>query len=319
VLCSSGETGLTTAVFCAFNTVVTLQSPDGQKLVAPAFARARDECHRFEGLFSRHRAHSDIARLNDASGKATEIHKDTYHLLQAALLYCKKSRGRFDITIGAALRHWDFSEEIVPEPHLLEEACCHVDWRALELFIGSAQGKTRYYAQLLDSLAAVDVGGIAKGFIADSLTETLQSGGLENFLMNLGGNTVARGLKPAGKLWRIGIQDPRSKEGILGTLEITDASVVTSGIYERCFENDGQYYHHILDPKTGFSVATDVAGVTVVAQKSLDAEGYSTTLLALGAEAGLAFAQEHPEIRAVYYVDCLGRVTSEKSGLDPVL
>ena len=112
--------------------------------------------------------------------------------------------------------------------------------------------------------------------------------------MNLGGNVVAHGEKPDRVPWRIGLQDPRDKEGVVGAVAVHDASAVTSGVYERCFERDGTFYHHILDPETGLPAQTDTAGATVIARRSLDAEGYSTTLLALGIERGIAFARSHP-------------------------
>ena len=106
----------------------------------------------------------------------------------------------------------------------------------------------------------------------------------------------------------MGLQDPRDKGSIVGAVTVRDASAVTSGVYERCFERDGAFYHHILDPKTGFPVETDAAGATVVARRSIDAEGYSTTLLALGIERGIAFARERDAILGAYFVDRDGKV-----------
>ncbi len=133
--------------------------------------------------------------------------------------------------------------------------------------------------------------------------------GLSSFIVNLGGNVMAHGSKPDGSPWRIGLQDPRRKDGIVGAVAVRDASAVTSGVYERCFERDGRVYHHILDPATGFPVRTDTAGATVVARRSIDAEGYSTTLVALGIERGVAFARSHPAILGAYFVDESGAVT----------
>ena len=154
----------------------------------------------------------------------------------------------------------------------------------------------------------MDVGGIAKGWIADRLSALLAERGLDSFVVNLGGNVMARGQKPDGSPWRVGLQDPRDKGSIVGAVTVRDASAVTSGVYERCFERDGAFYHHILDPKTGFPVETDAAGATVVARRSIDAEGYSTTLLALGIERGLAFARERDAILGAYFVDRDGKV-----------
>ena len=167
----------------------------------------------------------------------------------------------------------------------------------------------RWFARIRDPKATVDLGGIAKGWIADRLAELMSAHDLSSFIVNLGGNVMAHGSKPDGSPWRIGLQDPRRKDGIVGAVAVRDASAVTSGVYERCFERDGRVYHHILDPATGFPVRTDAAGATVVARRSIDAEGYSTTLVALGIERGIAFARSHPAILGAYFVDENGTVT----------
>ena len=224
--------------------------------------------------------------------------------MKSALSYCADSDGRFDITMGAAVQLWDLRRAIIPSQDALREAVAHVDWRGVRVW--GAGG--RHFAQLVDPQAAVDVGGIAKGWIADRFTNALVEAGLENFLINLGGNVVAHGEKPGGAAWNIGIRDPRNEGAIVGAMPIRNASTVTSGIYERCCEVSGKFYHHILSPETGMPVETDVAGVTVVADRSIDAEGYSTTLLALGTARGLAFAREHPAIRKAIFVTRNGDV-----------
>ena len=251
------------------------------------------------------------------------IAADTAALLRAAQGYCADSEGRFDITMGAVVRLWNFHEGTVPERKRIDEALAHVDWRTLRLWdeptaTAAEGGKThrvtgsggQAFAQLEDPLAEVDVGGIAKGWIADAVADLMADHGLEAFIVNLGGNVVAHGEKPGGMPWRVGLQDPRDKEGVVGAVAVRDASAVTSGVYERCFERDGAFYHHILCPETGLPVETDAAGATVIARRSLDAEGYSTTLLALGIERGRAFAQSHPAILEAHFVDAAGKVHS---------
>lgn len=157
------------------------------------------------------------------------------------------------------------------------------------------------------------MGGTAKGYIADAVGAILLQAGVHSFIVNLGGNVLAHGMKPDGNPWKIGLQDPReTRESgkILGAVPLMDASAVTSGTYERSFERGGTTYHHILDPETGFPVQTDIAGATVVARTSLDAEGYSTTLLALGKERAVRFVREHPSIMAAYLADDEGRVVA---------
>ncbi|NBI32975.1 FAD:protein FMN transferase, partial [Enterorhabdus sp. P55] len=178
---------------------------------------------------------------------------------------------------------------------------------------GFQPGAGRFFARLADPRAAVDVGGIAKGWIADELSALLATRGLGGFIVNLGGNVAVGGAKPDGAPWRVGIRDPRAPhdpDALLGAVPLAAGSAVTSGVYERSFTGtDGRLRHHVLDPRTGWPVATDVAGVTVVADRSLDAEGFSTTLLALGLERGLALARRHAEIRQAFFVGFDGQVT----------
>lgn len=298
------EAGMVAQRFFAFNTAITLQAFAGERDCLAAFGRVRKEARRLERLFSKTLPHSDISRLNRAEGTPVEISRDTADLLECALSYCADSDGRFDITMGSAVQLWDLRRAIIPSQDALREAVAHVDWRGVRI----REESGRYFAQLADPQAAVDVGGIAKGWIADKFTSALLKEGLKDFLINLGGNVVAHGKKPGGIAWNIGIRDPRDENSIVGAVPLCDASAVTSGIYERCCEVNGKFYHHILSPETGMPVQTDVAGATVIADRSIDAEGYSTTLLALGTVRGLAFAREHPAIRKAIFVTSNGDV-----------
>lgn len=299
--------GQMTHRFYAFNTIVTLQAYAPPERCRRAFERARAACRTFERKLSRTLPHSDIARLNAAQGRPVTVGADTAQLLRAALDYCADSEGRFDITMGAAVRLWDFHRGVMPDGDALREALSHVGWRGVR--VREAQPGC-WEARLDDPQAAVDVGGIAKGWIADKLAEGMVADGLESFIVNLGGNVMAHGQKPDGSAWRIGLQDPRDKNSLVGSVSVRDASAVTSGVYERCFTHEGVLYHHILDPQTGFPAHTDAAGVTVIARRSIDAEGYSTTLLALGIARGCAFARERPAILAAHFVDADGNVTT---------
>lgn len=292
------EAGMVAQRFFAFNTAITLQAFAPEQACLSAFGHVRKEARRLERLFSRTLPHSDISRLNRSEGIPIEISRDTADLLECALSYCADSDGRFDITMGAAVQLWDLRRAIIPSQDALREAVAHVDWRGVRVW----EAGGRHFAQLADPQAAVDVGGIAKGWIADRFTNVLVEAGLVSFLINLGGNVVAHGEKPSGAAWNIGIRDPRNEGAIVGAVSLRDASAVTSGIYERCCEVDGMFYHHILSPETGMPVETDAAGATVIADRSVDAEGYSTTLLALGTVRGLAFAREHPAIRKAIFV-----------------
>jgi thiamine biosynthesis lipoprotein len=117
--------------------------------------------------------------------------------------------------------------------------------------------------------------------------------------VNLGGNVLTVGARPDGNPWRIGVRDPKAPETMRAVVTVVGKSVVTSGLYERNFTKDGVFYHHILDPKNGMPVATDVAGATIVSEKSLDGDGFSTTLFALGVEGALEFVNRHEGLEAI--------------------
>ena len=222
------------------------------------------------------------------------------------------------------MRLWNFHEGTVPDDGALAEAVRHVDWHALRLWktpavtaaesdADAATEAVPGFETVADPDAAVDAGGIAKGWIADALVAAMEAHGLSGIIVNLGGNVAVSGTKPTGDPWRVGIRDPRDPSQLIGAVPLVAGSAVTSGVYERCFTApDGTFYYHILDPRTGRPVETDVAGVTVICEKSIDAEGFSTTLLALGLERGLALARRHPEILQAFFIAPDGTITNAR-------
>lgn len=288
--------------FFAFNTEILIQTYEQStptEFIQHGFESAVERCRVFEYQLSRHLPESDISRINRAHGEKTSISADTFQVLKASQFYCKKSDGIFDITMGSACKLWDFSKEIMPDPVELEIALSHVDWRALQL----DETEGTYWAQLTDPNASLDVGGVAKGFIADDLQHLLMHEGFYSGIVNLGGNVVTFGDKPDGSPWTIGIRNPAAPASLIGAVPLAEGSVVTSGLYERCFIKDGVRYHHILDPKTGYPVKTDIAGASIVSGKSIDGDGYSTTVFALGSKAALDFVEDLPTIEALLVLD----------------
>ena len=158
--------------------------------------------------------------------------------------------------------------------------------------------------QLLDPKAAIDLGAIAKGYIADQLKEYLESAGIKHGLISLGGNTVAIGEKPDGSPFKIGVQKPFAEQNdILTSLDIRNQSVVSSGTYERYFEKDGKIYHHILNPFTGYPYETHLQQVTIISDASVDGDALSTTCFALGLEEGSKLIKSLDEIEAIFVTD----------------
>jgi thiamine biosynthesis lipoprotein len=285
-------------VLPVYNTQVSLKVyPGSRNLTAErlddALMAARDLAIDFEMRLSRTRANSEVTALNDAHGEPVALSPRTLDLVEKARAYSEASGGVFDVTMGSVTPLWDFHTGRVPEPEALREALSHVGWRAIEV------DREHGTARLADPVARIDLGGIAKGYIADALADELVAHGCDCAFVNLGGNVLTVGSRPDGTPWRIGVRDPKAPETMRAVVTVRGQSVVTSGLYERNFTKDGVFYHHILDPKNGMPVQTDVAGATIVSTKSLDGDGFSTTLFALGVQGALRFVEDHPALEAI--------------------
>lgn len=243
-------------------------------------------CGEYEKVFSRNVKGSDVWRINHGEGCPVQVCGDTAELLAIALDICEKSGGALDITIAPASDLWDFKadEPEIPNSGELSSAAELVDYTKLKL-----EGDM----VTLPAGMAIDLGAVAKGYIADKAAEYLKEQGVTSAILNLGGNVVALGSKPDGREWSIGIQDPEKENGKSGySVMVADKSVVTSGIYQRGFDKDGVRYHHILDRATGWPVQNGLASVTIIADSSAMADAMSTACFVLGRDMGMSFAEE---------------------------
>ncbi len=277
-----------------FDTVIriTLYDTADEALLDHCFALAET----YENMLSKTKENSDVWKLNHAEGSMVELHEDTLTLLRAALSYAELTEGKVDPTIGSVNRLWDFTSPeaaALPDDAALAKALPHVDYRAVTID-GSL-------AALNDPYAELDLGFIAKGYIADCIKEYLVSQGVTSALINLGGNVLAIGSKPDGSPFKVGIQEPFAPAGTTAyTLPVTNQSVVSSGNYERYFEKDGQIYHHILDTETGYPVWNDLSEVTVLCASSMEGDALSTACFILGAEKGMALIESLPDTEAIF-------------------
>ncbi len=290
--------------FC-LDTVVSL-TLYGTKEEAPL-----EECfsllENYESLLSRTKEGSDVWNINHSGGAPVTVSEETAQLIETALDYSARSDGAFDITITPLLDLWNFKPEqhegTVPEADQIQEALSHVNYKNIQL-----DGTT---VTLLDPQTSIDLGGIAKGYIADRLRDYLTSEGYDSALINLGGNILTVGTKPDGTSFRVGIRKPFSESGEqLETVSCEDHSVVTSGTYERYFEQDGKRYHHILNPADGYPVENGLASVTILAPNSTDADALSTACFVLGPEKGLELIESLDGIEALFVTDELEEIAS---------
>ena len=237
-------------------------------------------CGEYEKMLSRTIEGSDVWRINHAEGKTVTVSTETAEILRTAVEVGKLSGGAFDITIAPVSVLWDFNsgEKKIPDRKAIEEASKLVDYSQIRIDGNDVT---------LPAGMMIDLGGIAKGYIADAVKANLVSGGIENAILSFGGNVIAIGLKPDGSPWRVGIQDIDKPTGTTMMISLNyGGSTVTSGIYERGFEEDGVIYHHILDSTSGWPVQNELASVTIFCQSSMMGDALSTAAFALGTEAG---------------------------------
>lgn len=273
------------------DTVITLTAytEDGQIL-----KDAMEECGRYEQMLSRTIEGSDVWRINHADGVPVEVSDDTAAILRCAEKISEKSSGAFDITIAPASMLWDFTSRKaeLPDTEALAAAAALVDYSKVQL-----EGNT----VTLPEGMMIDLGGIAKGYIADKVKAYLEERGVEHAILSFGGNIVAIGKKPDGKDWKVGIQDIDKPTGeYMLVVANRGGSTVTSGIYERGFEVDGVRYHHLLNPKTGWPEQNELASVTILSESSMEGDALATAAFILGKEKGLELIESLPGIEAVF-------------------
>ena len=291
VCCSCTASPVQTTFF-AMDTVMTLELY-GDKTTLEA---AKEEILRLDSLFSIGKEASDVSRLN-IHGEA-EIAPETAEVLAYGQEISQATGGALELTIAPLVDCWGWYEgnTAVPDAAALSQALSLVDGSGLTL--------NDNQASLSRSGMAVDLGCIAKGYTASHVAQMLSERGVSSALINLGGNVQALGTKPDGSDWVIGIADAGDPAAYLATLSVSDCAVVTSGDYQRYFEEDGRRYHHILDPKTGYPTDNGLHSVTVVCDDGTLADGLSTALFVMGLSQAEAFWRSGVyEFEAVFQAD----------------
>ena len=253
-------------------------------------------CRDYELIFSRTDPASELYRLNECGSMA--VSDELLSVLETALDYCSLTGGAFDVTMGGVSALYGFSTEhpSAPDDALLSEALFHVGYENVTI-----DGST---VTLGDPEAVIDLGAVAKGYIADRMKEFLLANGVEHAIIDLGGNVLCLGTKPDGSDYRVGIRDPQADAvSPIVTINVNGGSVVTSGVYERSFEQDGVTYHHILDSSTGRSVRNGLLSVSILGAESLQCDALSTVCFALGTEAGLNLIERLDGYEALFITE----------------
>ncbi len=291
------QTEPVTATAFKLNTVVTITLYDSED--QELLDQAMELCDHYEKIFSRTLPESELYRLNAGTLPQEDgafIISDTLaELISEGLRYSELSGGAFDISIGPVSSLWDFTSgsSVIPDEADVKDALKLVDYR--QVFLDG--NRIRFGMEGMQ----LDLGAIAKGYIADRIKEFLVSEGVKSAILDLGGNILCIGERPDDTPFRIGIQRPFAQRSeTVSIAQIDDKSVVSSGIYERYFEKNGILYHHILNPRTGFPYENDLVSVTIISDRSADGDGLSTSCFALGLEQGMELINSLPDVYAAF-------------------
>lgn len=301
---SSTQLYTTTEDFFAMDTYmsVDVSSEKSESAAENMAIKIEQRVNQLDAALSRTQQAGDLYKLNHANGQPTEVSDDTYTALEKALEYAETTNGAFDPTMAPLTDLWGIGTEHqqVPAQSDIDAALQTVGTQHVHVSGDSVQ---------LDGGSRIDLGGIAKGYAADLCADILKDADADGLLV-LGGNIYAVGTNE-GKDWNIGIADPDEPTDTVAAVAVHDLSVVTSGDYERYFEQDGVRYHHIFDPETGYPAASGLRSVTVIDENSTRADALTTALFVMGADKGRAYCEKN-DIAAVFITSDRQVFTTEK-------
>ena len=252
---------------------LTIFHEDAQNLLL----QSEQLLHLYKNRFSANDADSELMEINLQAGKkAVQVHPELFELIDLGKKHSIAANSHLNIAIGPLVQTWriGFSDAKLPSEEEIQRLLKITDPEEIVLNDSNRE------VYLSKEGMRIDLGALAKGYIADKLKEFLVEQGVQSGIIDLGGNILTIGENPTfHRPWRIGIQNPVLDRGEhVAVIEVSDASVVTSGIYERQLVVDGKTYHHIFDRTTGYPMETEVASITIVAEKSVDCEIWTTRL-----------------------------------------
>lgn len=291
----SADTDPAQVQFFSMDTVMSIRvyNDNGED----AIQAARQEIERLDKLLSRTDPNSQISLLNSHAGDGTliSLDREVADLLSFSKSVSQLLPGCFDITIAPVMDAWGFTQEErhVPLADVLAAAMALMNSDGLIVDEASSA------ARLEQAGMEVDLGAVAKGFAAGRADAVLREYGVTSALLDLGGNVTAIGSKLDGSAWQVAVKDPQNTSEALCVLSLADQTASTSGGYERYFEENGQTYHHIIDPKTGYPADSGLLSVTVVSSDHMLADALSTTLFVAGLEQALDFWQSRDDFELV--------------------
>jgi FAD:protein FMN transferase len=240
---------------------------------------------------------SEVSKINKNAGiDYVKVSDETFYVISEAKKYSGITKGKFDISVGPLVKLWGINtdHERVPSEKEVKQNLALVNYNDILL---NEKDKS---VMLKNKGMSIDLGGIAKGYAADAIAKELKKNGVDHALINLGGNILTLGGKPDGTDWRVGVQNPFSPRGdYLGIVAVTDKAIVTSGIYERFFEQDNKIYHHIFDTSTGYPVDNTLSSVTIITDDSINGDALAKAFT-MGLEEGLKFVEGYEGIEGIF-------------------
>ena len=273
---------------------LTIYDPPEDYLFSKSFEIIED----IESKMSLNINDSEVNKINNSPGVPVPVSDETIDVIERGLYYSEVSNGKFDITSGSLVKLWDIGGENarVPSEEEIASVLPSIDYRTVKL------DRDANTVTLSSPGTTLDLGGIAKGYAADAVSEYLKSEGVKKAIVDIGGNLFLIGTNEEDSLWKVGIKNPfsESRNDYIGIAEASESSVVTSGVYERFLESNGVKYHHILDPDTGYPSDNEIMGVSIVCDKSIDADGLSTSVFLLGLEDGITLVESLDGVEAIF-------------------
>lgn len=267
---------------------------DNQTLAGQVFRLIKQQ----ENLFTVNRAASEVMAINDAAGQhPVVVSQPVFDLIACAHAVSLLPDSLFNLAIGPLVKCWKIGFQGHSVPSETELQVRRALTNPQEVILDAASRSVMLARPGME----IDLGAIAKGYIADLVQAFLRQQQVSSALINLGGNVQTLGAPPEESGWSIGLKKPFGEASeLIGVIGVDNRSVVTSGIYERYFELEGVCYHHILDPHSGYPLDNELLSVTVISDRSLDGDIYTTLLYGLGVEKGIACLADKPGIEAIF-------------------
>ncbi|MEW6621952.1 MAG: FAD:protein FMN transferase [Bacillota bacterium] len=263
-----------TEAFFAMDTVFGLQIPESHIYLS---AQAIDLVTSYNSLFDKHESSGEVYQINNRVNNHVYVSDGVFELITKAVEIAELTDGYFDPTIGALVDIWDWTAKEVPNDELILDTIKYIDYQGISF--DAANNRITFS----DSNMQIDLGGIAKGYATKKILNLFEDAGVNSALIASGGNQYALGKKPDGSYWQIGIIHPREPGAILGSVQIENMAIDTSGDYIRYFIKDDQRYHHVINPKTGYP-SEGIISATVITECPVKADAISTAILAGGLE-----------------------------------